>query len=205
VVALWGRWAAGDEVDMRKSARTPLLCATTTEPTTTTSTTTTTEPTTTTSTTTTTEPTTTTSTTTTTEPTTTTSTTTTAPPGKDYASVRFRGALDYVKQGFGQGIVVRRDALGVRRVSGTLTIPGDNGGEANVAVSVQRAWILPLWIGEVKVVDAANGFSSRTPVFGPVSVSKTGAVGGELSWFIVDRFPALFRPYTLRWSVIDGG
>jgi hypothetical protein len=200
---------------------------TTTAPTTTTSTTTTTAPTTTTtttapttttttSTTTTTAPTTTTSTaptttTTTTAPTTTTTTSTTSTtvpqPSSDSVAVRVNGALTYSNQGSGTGgFTIARDTFGIRAVLGSLTIPGANGGSARVTVTAQRAWILPLWTGEVSTVDAGAAVALTAPIFGSVTNDTApNSAKGTSNWFVLGNFPNLIRPYTISWSVIDAG
>jgi hypothetical protein len=164
-------------------------------------------------TTTTTAPTTTTSTTTTTVPTTTTTTTTapttttTVPQDReDSVSVVFRGSLRYQNSGSGSGdLAVVTDALGVRSVRGLLEIPGASGGTATVTVRVDRSWVLPIWSGEIRVVDAGAGVSTRTPVGGEVLLSRrTVTARGYSQWFQVGSFPNLIRPYALYWSVTDG-
>ncbi len=192
---------------------------TTTQPTTTTtaSTTTTTQPTTTTtaSTTTTTQPTTTTtaSTTTTTQPTTTTTastttstTSTTVPqPSEDTVDVRLNGAVNYDNDGSGNGnLTVRRDANGIVAVTGSLEIAGTQGGTATVTTNVRRAWILPLWTGQISVRDQGAGVNVTTPVFGQVGRDvAASSARGTANWFTVGTFPNLFRPYSLTWSVTD--
>jgi hypothetical protein len=205
---------------------------TTTAPTTTTtaSTTTTTAPTTTTtaSTTTTTAPTTTTTapttttttpTTTTTAPTTTTTastTTTTAPttttttipqPSDDSVAVRLSGAVAYENGGTGNGdIAVRRDANGIVSATGFLDVDGTQGGAARVSVGIQRAWILPLWSGQISVRDQGAGVNVSTPVFGQISRGDTlTSARGTANWFLLGTFPNLLRPYSLSWSVVDAG
>jgi hypothetical protein len=185
---------------------------TTTASTTTTSTTTTTQPTTTTtaSTTTTTQPTTTTtaSTTTTTEPTTTTTastTTTTLVPSDDSASVAITGLGNYQNEGSGSGdITVTRDSLGIQRVQGVLDLEGTNGGTARFSVTAQRAWILPLWTGQVSLRDSGAGMNVTAPIFGQISSDGSpNSARGSASWFQLGQFPNLLRPFTLNWSVID--
>ena len=180
---------------------------TTTSTTTTTTSTTTTTTKTSTTTTTTTTPTTTTTTTPTTTTTTPTTTTTTVPPGDDAASVRVTGAFNYTNQGSGPGsIVVRRDANGVVSANGSIDVPGAKGGTATISVNVARAWILPLWTGQVSVRDAGAGIALSAPSFSPVSRGDTpDSARGTVSWFSIGQFPNLFRPYTLNWSVNDGG
>jgi hypothetical protein len=182
---------------------------TTTQPTTTTSTTTTTtsttttQPTTTTSTTTT-QPTTTTS-TTTTQPTTTTSTT--LPASDDSVSVKLTGAVGYENAGTGTGnMTVTNDSFGIRSVSGSMEIPGTDGGVARVDANIQRAWILPLWTGQITVRDAGADVSVAAPVFGQIAKGTTAtSAKGTLGWFQLGQFPNLIRPYTLSWSVTDAG
>ena len=117
------------------------------------------------------------------------------------------GAVSYAASGTGAGgVTVNRDAFGISSVSGTLDIPGANGGTAKVRVSVQRAWILPLWTGQVSVVDSGAGVSVSAPVFGSVtSGGVNGQAKGSTSWFLPGTFPNLIRPFTLNWTVKDAG
>ena len=169
-------------------------------PPTTTTTTTTVPPTTTTTTTTTVPPTTTT--TTTVAPTT---TTTTVPAAADSASVAFRGALNYTDSGSGTGdLEVVRDASGIKSVTGLLDIPGTAGGTARVAVSINRAWILPLWFGQISVTDPGAGVAQTTPVFGVISRGSTAtSATATANWFKLGTFPNLIRPYSLTWTITD--
>jgi PKD repeat protein len=181
---------------------------TTTVPTTTsTTTTTTTVPTTTTTvpTTTTTVPTTTTTvpTTTTTVPTTT--TTTTTPALRDQVTVGLTGSVNYNRSATSTAgdVAIVRDANGIVSTRGTLDYAGASGGTAKLTVNVQRFWIFPLWVGDVRVWDAPAGVSVQAPVFGSVQAPAANAAQGQTSWFTVGTFPNLIRPFNLTWRVDD--
>jgi len=120
-------------------------------------------------------------------------------------SVQVTGSVQYSNQGTGNGdIRVSRDAFGLRYAGGRLQIPGANGGNADVIVSIERVWILPLWSGQVRVVDEPAGVVRSFPMLGQVSGSGQ-TVSGAMDWFLPGQFPNLFRPYTMRWSVTDAG
>ena len=153
--------------------------------------------------------------TTTTAPTTT-STTTTAPtttsttipqPSNDAINVVVSGSHAYTNGGSGNGnLTVRRDAFGIASVSGFLDIPGTSGGTARVSVNAQRAWILPLWSGQITIVDQSAGLNLTTPIFGSINrAGSDAAVSSTASWFRVGAFPNLIRPYTVNWTVTDAG
>ena len=122
-------------------------------------------------------------------------------------SVQFAGALNYTNSGTGNGdLVVSRDVAGIKSVTGFLDVPGASGGTARVSVDVQRAWILPLWIGQVAVRDAGAGVSATTPVIGGLTRSTIDTSATTTSnWFVFGSFPNLLRPYSLKWTVVDAG
>ena len=146
-----------------------------------------------------------TTTTTTTAPTTT--TTTVPQPSDDTVTVSVSGSHTYSNGGSGNGnLTVRRDAFGIVGVSGTLAIPGASGGTASVSVNAQRAWILPLWSGQIVISDPTAGFNVTTPIFGSITgAGSATSVGGTASWFRVGAFPNLIRPYSVAWTVNDAG
>jgi hypothetical protein len=192
----------------------PTTTSTTTTTTTTVPTTTTTVPTTTTTvpTTTTTVPTTTTTvpTTTTTVPTTTTTvptttTTTTTPALRDQVTVGLTGSVNYNRSATSTAgdVAIVRDANGIVSTRGTLDYAGASGGTAKLTVNVQRFWIFPLWVGDVRVWDAPAGVSVQAPVFGSVQAPAANAAQGQTSWFTVGTFPNLIRPFNLTWRVDD--
>lgn len=117
------------------------------------------------------------------------------------------GAVNYSNQGTGSGnITVSRDILGINAVNGQLQIPGTSGGNATASISVQRAWILPIWTGEVRVADPSAGVSVAAPVFGSISADSTpNSAKGTSNWFLLGSFPNLIRPFSLSWSVTDAG
>jgi hypothetical protein len=125
--------------------------------------------------------------------------------------VRLSGAVDYENGGSGNGdIAVRRDASGIAAATGFLELDSPlaaaQSTPARVGVNIQRAWILPLWTGQVTVRDQAAGVNLSTPVFGQIQRGDTlTSARGTSSWFVVGSFPNLLRPYTLSWSVVDAG
>jgi hypothetical protein len=121
--------------------------------------------------------------------------------------VRLSGALAYENGGTGNGdIAVRRDANGIVSATGFLDVDGTQGGAARVSVGIQRAWILPLWTGQVTVRDQSAGVNVSTPVFGQISGGTTlTSARGTANWFLLGTFPNLLRPYSLSWSVVDAG
>ncbi len=162
-------------------------------------------PITTTTTTTTTVPTTTTTvpTTTTTVPTTT--TTTTTPALRDQVTVGLTGSVNYNRSATSTAgdVAIVRDANGIVSTRGTLDYAGASGGTAKLTVNVQRFWIFPLWVGDVRVWDAPAGVSVQAPVFGSVQAPAANAAQGQTSWFTVGTFPNLIRPFNLTWRVDD--
>ena len=117
------------------------------------------------------------------------------------------GSHAYTNSGSGAGNVsVRRDAFGIASVTGYLDIPGTSGGTARVAVNAQRAWILPLWTGELTIVDRGAGINLSTPILGSINRAGSDAsVTSTASWFTLGTFPNLIRPYTVNWTVTDAG
>jgi hypothetical protein len=117
------------------------------------------------------------------------------------------GAVNYTNQGTGNGgLTVRRDVNGIVSVTGFLDVAGTQGGTSRVSVNIQRAWILPLWSGQVSVRDQGAGVNVAAPVFGQISRGDTlTSAQGTANWFLPGTFPNLFRPYSLSWSVIDAG
>jgi PKD repeat protein len=190
--------------DTATATRTFTLTAPTGSTTTTSSTTTST-----TASTTTTQPTTTSTTTstTTTQPTTTSTTTTTLVPTDDTVTVNISGLGDYQNAGNGLGdVTVDRDGFGIRRVQAIMDLTGKNGGTARFAVSAQRAWILPLWTGQVSLRDPGAGVDVAAPIFGQVSPGAApGSAQGTATWFKLGQFPNLLRPFTVNWSVAEAG
>ena len=121
--------------------------------------------------------------------------------------MQFAGALAYSNAGNGTGdLDVARDLIGIRSVTGFLDVPGLSGGTARVSVDVQRAWILPLWTGQVVVRDRGAGVSVTTPVIGSITRATIDTSATTTSsWFTFGTFPNLFRPYSLKWTVTDAG
>ena len=117
----------------------------------------------------------------------------------------FSGAINYTDSGSGAGdLDVVRDSSGIKSVTGLLDIPGTAGGTARVAVSINRAWILPLWFGQISVIDAGAGVAQTTPVFGTISRGATAtSATATANWFKLGAFPNLLRPYSLTWTIID--
>ena len=128
-------------------------------------------------------------------------------PSNDSVTVRVTGSEAYTNGGSGNGnLTVRRDAFGIASVTGSLDIPGSSGGTAKVTVNAQRAWILPLWTGQITVVDQGAGLNLTTPIFGSINrAGSDSAVSSTASWFKVGAFPNLIRPYTVNWTVTDAG
>ena len=122
-------------------------------------------------------------------------------------SVTVNGSQTYSNSGSGNGnLTVRRDAFGIAAVTGYLDITGASGGSARVSVNAQRAWILPLWTGQIAIVDQGAGVNLSTPIFGSINRAGSDAsVSSTASWFKIGAFPNLIRPYTVNWSVTDAG
>lgn len=122
-------------------------------------------------------------------------------------SIKINGSVSYDNSGTGTGTMkVKHDSNGLVSVKGTVQVPSTagDGSTATVTVKVERVWILPLWIGEVKVADQAANTNVKTPIIGQVNSSASaGTAGSTMSWFKTGAFPNLFRPYTLTWSVTD--
>jgi hypothetical protein len=133
--------------------------------------------------------------------------TTTVPSGNDLVTLTLRGALNYSNSGTGSGGVdVQQDRWGVLAAVGTLDLPSTVSGTAVVTFDIHRAWILPLWFGHVDVSDPAAGINVKTPVLGAVSPGlTTDSAAATSHWVVQGKWPNLFRPYVLRWSVLDAG
>lgn len=102
----------------------------------------------------------------------------------DYVYVDVSVQISYHNAGYSPGnIRVTQLGLGLVRVAGSATIPGANGGEATVSISLAPFWILPIYLGSVVVSDPGAGLELSTPVlFGNVAVAPppNAAVGGCL-------------------------
>ncbi|MCC7077598.1 MAG: hypothetical protein IT198_10780 [Acidimicrobiia bacterium] len=82
---------------------------------------------------------------------------------------------------------VVKNSSGVASVAGAGTFPGRNAASASMSVSLNRLWILPLWLGNVRVNDGAYHFDGLM-LFPSVSPTQTGAsVNG--SWLQLTSFP----------------
>lgn len=118
--------------------------------------------------------------------------------------MRVAGAVNHTVTGSGTGnLKVTRDQFGIASVAGSLNVP-NGAGESKVTVDVNRAWILPLWAGQVSVVDPAAKVNVTAPVFGQIyRGAGNGTARGTSNWFVPGTFPNLIQPFSLEWSVVD--
>ncbi|MFN7152006.1 MAG: hypothetical protein ACK4V6_21315 [Microthrixaceae bacterium] len=117
------------------------------------------------------------------------------------------GLGNYQNSGSGLGgVTVTRDTFGIRTVESTMDLPGQNGGTARFSVNAQRAWILPLWTGQVSLRDDGAGMNVTAPIFGQISPGGApSSAQGSATWFKLGQFPNLLRPFTVNWSVAEAG
>jgi hypothetical protein len=121
--------------------------------------------------------------------------------------VSISGLGNYQNSGNGAGdVTVTRDAFGIRQVQALMDLAGQNGGTARLTVNAQRAWILPLWTGQVSLRDQGAGMDVSAPIFGQISPGAApSSAQGSATWFKLGQFPNLLRPFTVNWSVAEAG
>ncbi len=118
-------------------------------------------------------------------------------------NVSVNGGFGYSRSGSvtGQGFEILSDASGVVAVQGQGSLPGLNGGTANVQVNISKNLF---WsFGSVSVQDASAGINlSGYRVFGPplTKYGNTATVNG--SWFLFD-WKTGYKPYTVTATVTD--
>ncbi|MCC7078626.1 MAG: PD40 domain-containing protein [Acidimicrobiia bacterium] len=123
----------------------------------------------------------------------------------DALSVRFSGNVSFESVGQlpSSAVKVTPSSDGkAGSVTANATVNDPAGGQTRVTVSVNRLFVLPVWIGSVTVVNALEHVSLTTPIITTSLTGSGGDVGGSASW-ISFRWP--FKTYRLQWRVIDGG
>lgn len=102
-------------------------------------------------------------------------------------------------------MAIERDFLGVSSVNGTLVIPGASSGEARVTVSAQRLLFLPIYLGQLSVVDRASNVSVDIPLITQISEGANNSVHAQSQWFVFGTWPDLLKPLSVEWTVQDVG
>lgn len=127
-----------------------------------------------------------------------------APPSGDTVSFTITGNITYsnsqtVTTG---GVAITRDGNGVRTVASNATFPSAVSGNAQVFTNISRFWILPVYIGTVKLYDAAASIGlNHVVLFSKVnSVGLTGATNTQM-WADFSHLP--WRSYTMTWTFHD--
>lgn len=128
-----------------------------------------------------------------------------APPGTgDTVAFNITGQITYANSQTvtSGGLTIIRDANGIRNVVSNATFPSTVSGNAQVFTNVNRFWILPLYLGTVKLYDTAAGISLQHVVFFSKvnTVSTTGATNTQL-WADFSHFP--WKTYTMVWTFHD--
>lgn len=128
------------------------------------------------------------------------------PATADQVQVTFSGGITHQAGGdlWIGDVKVTRDSFGVRSVTGGGTFLS-GGTNTNVQFSIHRVWNLPFWSGTVRVRNNAFALDVTTPILGSLAVAPDGTVSGRSSWFRFTPFPFSITPYTLAFSVRDGG
>lgn len=127
-----------------------------------------------------------------------------APVSGDTVAFTVSGAITYsnsqtVTTG---GVGITRDAKGIRTVGANATFPSAVSGTAQVVANVSRFWILPIYVGSVKLYDTAASISLQHVVlFSKVTaVGITGATNTQ-AWVDFSHFP--WKTYTMTWTFHD--
>lgn len=99
-------------------------------------------------------------------------------------------------------LTIVRDANGIKNVYGSGTFPSTVSGNANVYVSINRFWILPIHLGTLKLYDTpANISLVHVVLFSKVNtVGTTGATNTQ-AW--IDFAHSPWRTYTMTWTIHD--
>lgn len=126
----------------------------------------------------------------------------------DQISVSVSGGVSYSNSGSPTGgdLTVAPASGAPTSVTGSVTLPSQESGEATVSFGVRRflSFVPTVFIGNVVVSDPAAGVYLSTPVlWANLQRAADGTVSLTHSWFTVkDGFP---KSYTLSWSAKDGG
>lgn len=100
------------------------------------------------------------------------------------------------------GVTILKDANGIRTVVANATFPSAVSGSATVFANVNRFWILPVYLGTVKVYDTAATIALQHVVFFSkvTAVSTTGATNTQ-GWADFSKFP--WKSYSMTWTFHD--
>lgn len=101
----------------------------------------------------------------------------------------------------GGDIAVYSDRNGLVSVLGAATLPGLNGGDATVWLSIRR-WFPGFLVGTIRVVDPGRGVNSSTLAFGGVTADGAHGAKGAHNWFGIAN--GRFFGYRLIWNAQDG-
>ncbi len=89
----------------------------------------------------------------------------------------------------------------IRRITGTVEMPGRDGGTATVKVDLSRLALFGSYVGSIRVSDRTAGIAQETPVvFVRMAEAADGTVSGRTSWY-----GSRMRPYRLAWTLGDAG
>lgn len=122
------------------------------------------------------------------------------PPTGDAATVNITGgATASVSGALTSGnLTVGRDLFGLVSVTGTGTI-----GAASVTFGVNRLWILPLYMGSVRVASTGSDVTVQL-LFGNGSYNTaTKTAQGSAPWLVLSSLP--WKSGQIAWSVTDAG
>lgn len=122
----------------------------------------------------------------------------------DQIEVAITGGLTYAnsKTLTSGNYTISKDGRGITSVSGSGTFPSAISGDAQVAVSVSRVWILPTYLGTMRVSDPAAGISlTHSIFFGRVTATGAHGATNTQNWRDFAHFP--WKPYTLTWTIQD--
>lgn len=127
-----------------------------------------------------------------------------APPSGDKVSFTITGQVTYsnsqtVTSG---GVTIVHDVNGIRTVTSNATFPSAVSGSAHVDTNVNRFWILPVYLGIVKISDPAASINLQHIVFFSKvnAVGLTGATNTQM-WADFSHLP--WKIYTMVWTFDD--
>lgn len=117
----------------------------------------------------------------------------------------FSGAYTYDNTApiTGGAVTVNRSSTGtIAAVVGVATMPGTAGADATAVFNLRGLFALPIFVGNVSVVDPGAGIGVNTPSFftAATPVGATGATG-TLKWIRTTALP--WQAYSLTWKVED--
>ena len=124
--------------------------------------------------------------------------------GADIVSVEFAGYYSYSTSAevLSGDINVAKTFGQVRSLSGSVEIPGAEGGTATVSINASTFLPgVPLFNGRLSVSDPTAGFAASAPIFFRRFISTGTQVRGNLTWFEVQGFT--FRGYQASFTYTE--